>query len=183
VAGSPRFLEPHARSDVNLQNGRDAVLTFWLSDCLAAFPVREIERVTALAELARPPGLPLILEGILNLAGTAVPVLRLDRLFGLKTQHPGIYSMLIILRCGKGVKVAVLADRISEVLAVSGDALQRINRKDVFNGCAEAVLTVKEGTVHMLSADRVLSAKEHVALEEFQAMEQLRLEKWKAGEA
>ena len=35
-----------------------------------------------MAELATPPGLPAALEGVLNLAGVAIPVLRLDRCSG-----------------------------------------------------------------------------------------------------
>lgn len=179
MSGSPG----PAPSGASFQDRSHALLTFWLSDCLAALPVGDIERITALAELARPPGLPLILEGILNLAGAAVPVLRLDRLFGLKAQHPGLYSMLIILRDGNGGKLAILADRVSEILSVSRDALHPIGKEDVFNACADAILKVGQETAHVLSRDRLLLEKERLMLSQFQAMEQIRLEKWKAGQA
>jgi purine-binding chemotaxis protein CheW len=167
----------------NIQPGIHPLLIFSLADCLAAFPVADIERITALAELARPPGLPLLLEGVLNLAGAAVPVLRLDRLFGFQGQHPGLYSILIILRYGSGGKIAVLADRVHEILPVSSDAMRPIGKEDIFKGCADAIVTLGQETTYVLSINRLLMAKEQQLLAQFQAMEQVRLEKWKAGPA
>jgi purine-binding chemotaxis protein CheW len=172
----------------HIQPGTHPLLIFSLADCLAAFPVAEIERITALAELARPPGLPPVLEGVLNLAGAAVPVLRLDRLFdfkaqGFKTQHPGLYSILIILRCGNGGKIAVLADRVNEILPVSSDAMHPIGKEDIFRGCADAIVTFGQETTYLLSINRLLLAKEQRLLAQFQAMEQVRLEKWEADPA
>jgi purine-binding chemotaxis protein CheW len=136
-----------------------------------------------MAELARPPGLPPALEGVLNLGGVAVPVLRLDRLFGLPPQRPGLYSMLIVLRPRGEGRIAILADRVSEILSVPNGGLRPINQDDAFNGCAAAIATIRHEAVHLLSPDRIILANERLVIAQFQAMEQERLEKWKAGEA
>jgi len=89
---------------------------FRLAGQLAALPLENLERITAMAELASPPGLPHLLEGILNLAGSAAPVLRLDRLLDLPEQPPGLYSMLIVLKGAAYDRVAILVDRVIEIV-------------------------------------------------------------------
>jgi purine-binding chemotaxis protein CheW len=169
--------------DANLQPESYTLLIFSLSDRLAAFSAGDVERVTPMAELAQPPGLPPALEGLLNLGGDAVPVLRLDRLFGLAPQCPGLYSMLIVLRSRGSGRIAILADRVSEILSVPNDGLRPISQEDAFNGCAEAIATIRHEAVHLLSPDRIILANERLVISQFRAMEQARLEKWTAGEA
>ena len=131
-----------------------------------------------MAELARPPGLPAVLEGVLNLSGVAVPVLRLDQLFALPVQRPGLYSMLVILRGAHEGRFAIQVERVSEILPVSESALLPIDKDDSFNACAEATLLGSNGVIHVLSAARLLLEKEKQALLEFQEMAQRRLQDW-----
>lgn len=160
---------------------RRFLLVFQLADRFAALPLEYVDRIAPMAELARPLGLPSVLEGVLNLAGLAVPVLRLDRLFGLPAQRLGLYSTLIILRPPREGKFAILTDRVSEVLPVPQQALLSIGRQDSFNGCAEASLTEGDRTIHVLSLARMLLAKENEALSEFQATAQRRLQGWEVA--
>src|SRR5262245_11339595 len=92
------------------------LLIFPLSGRITAIPLAEVERIVPMAELTLPPGLPAALAGVLNLAGEAIPVLRLDRLFDLPEQSTGLYSALVILR-GE-TPMAILADRVSEIMRV-----------------------------------------------------------------
>jgi purine-binding chemotaxis protein CheW len=126
----------------------------------------------------RPPGLPSALEGFLNLAGTAVPVVRLDHLLRLPVQRPGLYSMLIVLKSASDGAMAVLADRVSEIISVPENALLPVGEEHSFNGCAEAVVPVRGEVVHLLSPARILLEKEREVLSEFQAMAQQRLREW-----
>ncbi len=73
--------------------------------------------------LARPPGLPAILEGILNLGGVAIPVVKLDRLFGLPERVAGLYTPIIVLRSQN--PLALLVDKVSEILTVAGKNMMR----------------------------------------------------------
>ena len=171
------------RPGIDTQSCR-VLLVFHLSDRLAAVRLEEVERITPMAELATPPGLPAALEGVLNLAGVAVPVLRLDRLFGLPAQRVGLYSILIILKArarGEG-RVALLVDRVSEVVPVPENAFVPIRPGDSLNGCAEATVTVRGDVVHLLSPSRILLAKEREALAEFQIMAQRRLRDWETSD-
>lgn len=134
-----------------------------------------------MAFLSRPPGLPSLLEGILNLTGTAVPVLRLDRLFHLPLQPLSLYSMLIVVNGLASGRVAMLVDRVTEVLAVAESDMLTIGKENSFNACAEAAVSVRGQVVHLLSPARILLQKECEALSEFQAMAQQRLQDWEAA--
>jgi purine-binding chemotaxis protein CheW len=153
-------------------------VVFHLAGQLAAVPLENVERIALMSQLARPPGMPAPLEGILNLAGTATPVVRLDRLLQLPVRRPGLYSMLIVLKGVSAGWIALLVDRVSEILSVPGSALLPVRDEDSFNACTEATVSVRGEIVHLLSPTRILLEKEREALSEFQAMAQRRLQDW-----
>jgi purine-binding chemotaxis protein CheW len=154
------------------------LLAFHLADRIAALPLENVERIAPMAHLARPFGLPRPLEGILNLAGKAVPVLRLGLLLQLPVQRPGLYSMLIVLKGAGDSQIALLVDRVSEILAVPESALLPVGKEDSFNACAEAVVRTEGQAIHLLSLARILLEKECESVAEFQAIEQRRLADW-----
>lgn len=156
------------------------LLVFQLGDKNAAFPIENVERITPMAELACPPGLPSLLEGILNLSGTAVPVLRLDRLLQLPSRSPGLYSMLIVLKGICEGRIAMLVDRVSQIVSVPESVVLPVGKQDSFNACADATVTLEDANVHVLSPARILLEKECKALSEFQGIVQQRLQEWEA---
>src|SRR5579864_5694143 len=117
-----------------------ALLVFRLADQLAAVPLENVGRIAPMSQLARPPGMPAALEGILNLAGMAAPVVRLDRLLKLPEAPLGLYSMLIILQGVSAGWIALVVDRVSEIVSVPESALLPVRGQDSFNGCAEATV-------------------------------------------
>jgi purine-binding chemotaxis protein CheW len=126
--------------------------------------------------------LPSPLEGILNLGGTAVPVLRLDRLLRLPVHETGLYSMLIVLKgLGDGA-VALLVERIREVRSIPLSELLPVDRADSFNACAEASFVLGGQIVPLLSPRRLLLEKEMQALSEFRTLAQRRIEEWGAAD-
>jgi purine-binding chemotaxis protein CheW len=154
-------------------------VVFQLAGNHTALPLESVDRIEPMATLARPPGLPAPLEGVLNVAGTAVPVLRLDRLLQLpERQQAGLYSMLVLLKEIGGGKAAILADRVNEIVSVPGNALLPVGEEDCFHGCAQAVVQLGERRVHLLSPARILLEKERAALAEFREIEQQRLTNW-----
>jgi chemotaxis signal transduction protein len=134
-----------------------------------------------MAELVQPPGMPPVLAGVLNLAGLAVPAVRLDRLFKLPPQQVGLYSMLVILRDSEERLTAILVDRVRQILTIPKNALLPINGEDCFHACSEATVVVNEEIVCVLSPSRILLEKEWQALTEFQVMAQHRLLDWEVS--
>jgi purine-binding chemotaxis protein CheW len=123
--------------------------------------------------LGRPPGLPSLLEGFLDLRGTAVPVLRIDRLFDLPLHSPGLYTPLVILR-GGDYPIGLLADRVTGVFSAPAEAFLPVQEKHCFNDCTEAELVLEQagGPIHVLWRERLLLEQERCRLAELQATAQ-----------
>jgi purine-binding chemotaxis protein CheW len=145
---------------------------------MAALPLEDVERIVPMAHLVRPYGLPTALKGILNLAGMAVPVLRLDRLLGLSVERPGLYSMLILLKGIVSAPVGMLVDRVSDILSVPESGLLPVGEEHSFNGCAVGIIPARDGAIHLLSAARILLEQERECLAEFQTIAERRIEEW-----
>src|SRR5580698_11573539 len=74
------------------------LLIFHSSGLNCAFPVEAVREIVPMATLHSSPGLPSGLAGFLDLRGTAVPIIRMDRLFDLPPQRPGLHTPMIVLR-------------------------------------------------------------------------------------
>jgi purine-binding chemotaxis protein CheW len=155
---------------------------FQLAGEKAAVPLENVGRIAPMAELARPPGLPSALEGFLNLRGTAVPVLRLDRLLQLRERSPGLYSKLITLKGVFDGQVAILVDQVSEILSVAETTFLPVGKEHSFNACMEAAVPARGEVIHLLSPGRILLELERRSLAEFQAAAQRRLLDWSQQE-
>ena len=138
-------------------------------------PLETVAEIVPMAALVRPPNKPALIEGLLNLAGTAVPVLRLDRLFGLAEQEAGLYTPLLVVRSKAGL-VALWVDHVAEVLATSESPVLPVEPGCTFNGCVDAVLGAAACPIHVLAIERILLEKERHCMAEFQVREQKRLD-------
>jgi len=151
-------------------------LAFELSESVFAVPLEEVHSIVHLPALSRPPGMPVLLEGFLNLRGKVVPVVRLDRLFELPEKGLGPYTTLVLLRQPDG-HVALLVDHASEVLSVPQQALLPVRERHSFHECARAEIAQNGRLVHLLDPGRLLLEKERRLIRELQAMEQNRVER------
>jgi purine-binding chemotaxis protein CheW len=146
----------------------------------------EIREIVFLAELSRPPGLPAVVEGVLNLGGDVVPVLRLDRLLGLPEMTPALYTPLLVLRDAEP-PVALMVETVRNVVAVAGGSILPVPSDHSFNDCVEGMVTLtshagdRAGVILLLSAERLLLEKEQQHLAELQDREQARLREWEVG--
>jgi purine-binding chemotaxis protein CheW len=154
-----------------------------LAGCVAALPLENVETIAPMARLVRPPGLPSPWEGILNLAGKAVPVLRLGRLLALPVGSPGLHSMLIVLKSTADGRIAWLVDRVSEILSVPHTELLPLEEEHSFNACAEATVPIESHVIYVLSPARILLEKERDSISEFQAMAQQRINDGECGKS
>ncbi len=146
---------------------------------VGGLPLENVAKIMPMADLAQPPGLPAPLEGILNLAGAAVPVLRLDRLFQLPERRPGLYSMLVLLNRTGSSQIALLVDRVSEILTVHKHELLPVAEEDSFNACVVGTVPMRGSVVHVLSPPRILLERESQSLAAFRTTEELRLAGWR----
>ncbi|OGG54320.1 MAG: hypothetical protein A3F84_14840 [Candidatus Handelsmanbacteria bacterium RIFCSPLOWO2_12_FULL_64_10] len=150
------------------------LMVFTLAGQSCAIPLKSVREVVPMAQLARPPGLPALLEGFLNLRGEAVPVVRLRRLFGLPEASPGLYTPMVVLK-GREGPLALLVDEVSGVLSASEEAGLPVQEGHAFNDCVEAEVVLDGRAVHLLSTDRLLLEQERRRIAELQVVAQRRL--------
>ena len=134
-----------------------------------------IREVVPMAALSRPPSMPAILEGILNLRGTGVPIVRLAALLGLPQDSLDLHTPLIVLR-GNPVQMGLLVHRISGITAVAAGGLVTLPGAESFNGCVEGQVVADGMTVPLLAGARLLLEKETQALAEFREAAASRLQ-------
>jgi purine-binding chemotaxis protein CheW len=156
------------------------LLVFHVAGETCAVSLKHVREILPMARLAQPPGLPSIMEGFLNLGGTAVGVVRTDRLLNLGKRAPGLYTPLVVLRASDGL-IALLVDDVSEIVTDSPGTRLPVHEGESFNGCAEAEVALNGRTIHVLSPERILLEQERRRVAEFQTLEQQRLHNLEAS--
>ena len=151
------------------------LLVFEIAGDAFAVPLDAVGEILPLPLLSRPPGIPSLLEGFLNLGGQAIPVLNALRLFHLESRPPGPHAHLIVLKKMTGTPLAILADRTAGTEEVSVESVMPVGRNHSFNDCLEGDARVGKQNVHILSVEKLLLEEERRRIAELQAMEQERL--------
>src|ERR1700683_1631447 len=106
-------------------DGTQDFLVFHSSGLDCAFPLEAVREICPMARLSSPPGLPSGLAGLLNLRGTAIPIIRMDRLFDLPEQQMGLHTPMIVLRGVLG-PIGILAESVRSIVPVDSSQLLEI---------------------------------------------------------
>jgi purine-binding chemotaxis protein CheW len=158
----------------NPQQRTQNLLVFRSSGLNCAFPLEAVCEIVPMAKLSSPPGLPSGLAGFLNLRGTAVPIVRLDRLFGLPEQKPGLHTPMIVLRGALG-PIGILADSVGGIVPAPSARLLDIPKDGTFQSCATATVELDGDLIHLLSPAALLGASENRLLADYSTMRETRL--------
>jgi purine-binding chemotaxis protein CheW len=150
------------------------LLIFRCSGLDCAFPLEAVREIVPMATLSTPPGLPSGLAGFLDLRGTAVPIVRLDRLFDLREQQPGLHTPMIVLRGILG-PIGVLVGSVRGIVKTPAGRLLDLPPDGTFQGCATAVLQIDGEPIHLLSPSALLGANEVSLLADYGAISRARL--------
>lgn len=159
------------------------VILFDVGGLACALSRSSVRELLPLPRLWRPPALPRPVAGFFNLSGKAVPVIRLNVLFGLEqgrgSDEAELYRHLILVDglAGSGVN-AFLVDRVLDVADVDGARISPMPEGNTLNGCVEAEIDLEGRLVHLLSLERILLAEEQQALAELGRDAQSRLSEW-----
>lgn len=149
-----------------------------------ALAVESVAEVVPFAWLDRPPGLPAVMEGILNLGGRAVAVLRTDRILGLGDGRFGLDASILVLRGeGEGALLGLLVEHVDGVPSGEEARAMGLDPRRSFNGCVVDQLELGGRTLHLLDAARLLLEEETARLAEFRATAEARLGRLADGTA
>ncbi|CAO3449495.1 CheW3a [Azospirillum argentinense] len=147
---------------------------FSVSGRTLALPADSVRRFLPLPRLDRPPAAPAVVAGLFRYQGRAVPVLRLDLLFGFDAAPPELYAPLF-LTDWTGRPLALLADRVFNILPIPDAERTAADPGLTFNGCAVATIPHGAGTATLIDPTRLLTEAEGRLLTAFQDMADERL--------
>lgn len=159
-----------------MSQGQEIVelILFSVSGKPCALPVAQLQEVLPYAALLKPPGMPFVIEGFLNIGGRMHPVMRLDRALSLAEFAIELYTPMLVLK-GLGRPAAFLAESVERVVGVPRTEIHPIESRDSWNGCVLAAFQWNKNSVALLSSERLLLAEEHAALREFSAATEARI--------
>lgn len=151
-----------------------AVVIFHLGGHAFAFESQMVAEVVPNAWLARPPALPSMVAGLLDLGGVAVTVLRGDHALDLPEQTFGLAASILIMRqtedAARGLSdrvVGVLVGRVDGVRDLASCQILPLSEELSFRSLVLAQLQVGGDVVHLLDWKRVLDAEEVLRLSDF----------------
>lgn len=110
--------------------GADRYLTFSLSGELYALPILDVVEIIEYRALTTMPRMPSYIRGVLNLRGSAVPVVDLSARFGRDTTTIARRTSIVIVDTGRGGSRAggqhmgILVDAVNKVLHVGGGDIE-----------------------------------------------------------
>ena len=98
---------------------------FHVADEMFAVPLAEVQEIIRMPEVVHIPLSPGALEGLANLRGTVLPVIRLRHIFGMEAVDHDDATRVVILDQGRPVGLVV--DRVANVVTVEGDRIEAVD--------------------------------------------------------
>lgn len=164
----------------NVVGDGTAVVVFHLADQVFGIGADHVAEVVPNAWLARPPALPSVVAGILDLGGIPVVVLRSDRLLGFPEQSYGLDASIMVMKdAGRSSRVGLLTGRVSGVRPLAACRALDMAPESSFRGCLKAQLAFDDMAVSLLDWSLLLDTEERDRLAEFGALAEARSEGWK----
>lgn len=105
-----------------MQNEGQLVI-FELADQLYALPIQEIQEIIRMTDITKVPNTKHFVEGIINLRGSIVPVINLNRRLGLPEKEYDESTRIIVTEYN-GQKVGMIVDNVQEVGRYTEDEVE-----------------------------------------------------------
>jgi len=110
-----------------MSDAYEKYLTFTLDDDLFALDIASVREVQDMTDITRIPQAAEHMRGVVNLRGSAVPVLDIKRKFGMQATQQTINTRIVIMefkRGGKELLVGGLADSVKEVIEIGAKDME-----------------------------------------------------------
>ncbi|MBE3585108.1 MULTISPECIES: chemotaxis protein CheW [Desulfofundulus] len=99
------------------------VVIFQLNDQQYALPIQETQEIIRMTDITRVPNTRSYVEGIINLRGSIVPVINLNKRLDLPVQECTDNTRIIVVEY-EGQKVGMIVDNVLEVARYSDDEIE-----------------------------------------------------------
>jgi purine-binding chemotaxis protein CheW len=106
------------------------LLTFWLADENYGVDLSFSRHLLKIPRIVKLPQVPAYISGVFNLRGDIIAVLDLRVLFGMQVATLTDNSRLLVVE-SKGVSIALLLDRIGDIVLAETKNLQKITTEQI----------------------------------------------------
>jgi purine-binding chemotaxis protein CheW len=132
-------------------------LTFTLGAEEYGVEILKIQEIKGYSPITPLPNAPAHVLGVLNLRGTIVPILDLRRKFGLPAVEHTAVTVIVVVQV-QGKTLGFLVDAVSDVLTVTGEAIQPAPdcAGQLDTACFTGLAQTGEKLVILLDIDRAL---------------------------
>lgn len=143
-------------------------VVFVLGNQKYAVDIIETNEVIKVTNIEKLPGTPKIVEGIIDLRGTIVPIINLKKKFEIKEGELGHLAIIVSI---DEITFGILIDRIEGLLEISEEKIEEVEKetftsiigKDYIKG----IYKEKGETILILDIKKILTAEEQRELEKF----------------
>jgi purine-binding chemotaxis protein CheW len=125
--------------------------------------IASVEGINKMLDITKVPQAPSYVEGITNLRGSILPVIDLQKRFGLETQERNNETRIVVANVA-GVKIGMIVAAVSEVLTIDDSVIEppppmvsNINSEFIVG-----VAKIDKRLVILLDLAKVLSKEEQV---------------------
>lgn len=101
----------------------EQLVIFQLNDQQYALPIQETQEIIRMSNITRVPNTKHYVEGIINLRGSIVPVINLNKRLNLPVSEYGEDTRIIVVEHG-GQKVGMIVDIVLEVGRFTDDEIE-----------------------------------------------------------
>ncbi len=146
-------------------NESKALVIFLLDHQKFGLFLSHVERIVRMVEISPLPKAPEMVLGVINMAGTILPVFDVRKRFNFPPREPGLNDHLIIARLNRRF-AALLVDSAAEVMPYQEQKV--VETHHILQGLpdVEGVMKLESGLVLIHRLDQFLSLKEELVLEE-----------------
>ncbi|MDV6030912.1 MAG: chemotaxis protein CheW [Phycisphaera sp. RhM] len=124
-----------------------------------------VTRVIAMPQLDQLPEAPTFIFGFLNLSGSPLPVIRLDRLLHQSESALRRWTPLMLVHLCE-MPLALLVDEVTSIVSVAHEDTMTLPPGHVFNDCVDRIVRHADESILVLSPDRLFLERELQMLNE-----------------
>lgn len=148
-----------------MQVERKSLVIFSIHDSRYALALHAVKRVVRVAEITPLPRAPEIVLGVINIAGTIVPVVNLRKRFSLPHSELKLTDHFIVAATPRR-DVALVADSVSDVIERATEEIIESGRILPGLKYVEGVVKLPDGIILIHDLETFLSLDEERALDE-----------------
>ncbi|HHT42780.1 MAG TPA: purine-binding chemotaxis protein CheW [Firmicutes bacterium] len=127
-----------------------------------------VREIIALSKLVALPNMPPAMVGIINVRGTVLPILDLKNRFGLGSSSvlEGTSQRILVVEYD-GSLVGYLVDAVSEVLRVTRDSLEQVDRIQGMKGkLVDSICKVEDRLIPIINITTLMTDQEVLHLQQ-----------------